>query len=43
VLPVFGVPADQAAAAALAYAGAYWLVAHIPAGLMGLPALAQRR
>jgi hypothetical protein len=43
VLPVFGVPADQAAGAALAYAGAYWLVAHLPACLMGLPALAQRR
>lgn len=43
VLPVFGVPTAQAAAAALAYAGAYWLVAHIPAGIMGLPALMRRR
>jgi len=43
VLPVFGVPDDQAAAAALAYAGGYWLVAHIPACVMGLPALLRRR
>jgi len=43
VLPVFGVPGDQAAAAALAYAGAYWLVAHIPACIMGLPAISMRR
>jgi len=43
VLPVFGVPGETAAAAALAYAGAYWLVAHIPAGIIGLPALSLRR
>ncbi len=43
VLPVFGVPADQVAASAAAYAGAYWLVAHTPAGIMGLPALLRRR
>ena len=43
VLPVFGLPDTQVAAAGLAYAGAYWLVAHIPAGCMGLPALGMRR
>ena len=43
VLPVFGVPIDQVAACAAAYASAYWLVAHIPAGTLGLPALLRRR
>jgi len=39
VLPMFGV--DEASA--MAYAGTYWLVAHTPAMLMGLPALWARR
>ncbi len=39
VLPMFGV--DEAGA--LAYACTYWLVAHTPAMLMGLPALWARR
>ncbi len=39
VLPAFG--ADSSAV--LAYAGTYWLVAHVPAMTMGLPALFARR
>ena len=39
VLPMFGV--DEAGA--LAYAATYWLVAHTPAMVMGLPALWARR
>jgi hypothetical protein len=39
VLPMFGV--DEAGA--MAYAGTYWLVAHTPAMIMGLPALWARR
>ena len=39
VLPMLGV--DEAGA--MAYAGTYWLVAHIPAMTMGLPALWARR
>ena len=39
VLPLFG--ANESAA--LAYAGTYWLVAHLPAMVMGIPALIARR
>jgi len=39
VLPLFG--ANESAA--LAYAGTYWLVAHLPAVVMGIPALMARR
>ena len=39
VLPVFGASTTSA----LAYAVCYWLVAHIPAMVMGLPALFSRR
>jgi hypothetical protein len=39
VLPMFGVNE----AGAMAYAGTYWLVAHTPAMIMGLPALWARR
>jgi len=39
VLPAFGASTSEA----LAYAAAYWLVAHIPAMTMGIPALFARR
>lgn len=39
VLPAFG----ASPSAALAYAASYWLVAHIPAMAMGIPALFARR
>jgi hypothetical protein len=39
VLPLFGADASSV----LAYAGTYWLVAHVPAVIMGLPALLARK
>ncbi len=39
ILPLFGVSHEGA----IAYAGAYWLVAHVPAITMGLPCLWARR
>ena len=39
VLPAFG----ASGSAAIAYAASYWLVAHIPAMAMGIPALFARR
>ena len=39
VLPAFGATSSEA----LAFAAAYWLVAHIPAMTMGIPALFARR
>lgn len=39
VLPIFGADASSV----LAYAGTYWLVAHVPAVILGLPALLARK